>query len=84
MVRENADLKAKRLLGEGRLTITAVDPGARAAVAATAKGDSGELYQLGYDATKREWRCSCQAAKTFGRRCSHLRALQLVTVRPSS
>lgn len=83
MTRESADVKARRYLAEGRLTVVAVNPFERAAVVATCRGDSGELYDLGYDASRGEWRCTCEAARTFRRTCSHLRALQLVTVRPS-
>ena len=84
MPRESADDKARRLLTEGRITIMAVDPDARASVVAEAKGDSGAVYALGFDRSTNGWRCTCEAASKFGRRCSHLRALQLVTVRPTT
>lgn len=43
-------------------------------VAALCRGDTG-LYSVGYAAD--EWACDCPARS---RRCSHLRALRLVTV----
>lgn len=67
--------KARRLLIEARLTVDEVSPHGR--IVATCRGDSGEVYRLGHDARKREWRCTCPARTT----CSHLKALQLVTVR---
>lgn len=65
--------KARRLLIEGRLTVTTV---AGNLVAATCRGDSGEVYDLGYD-LNRMWFCSCPSRGT----CSHLKALMLVVVR---
>jgi uncharacterized Zn finger protein len=78
MSRESADVKGRRLLVEGRLI---VDQVLGRKVIATCRGDSGEVYRLGYDTQKNEWRCTCPA-KT---RCSHLVALQLVVaVRPDN
>jgi hypothetical protein len=75
-----AEEKAHRLLVEGRLTVQRVGGGL---VIASARGFSdGEVYQLGYDPKAGEWRCTCEASRTFRRRCSHLIALQLVTVKP--
>ena len=71
---EGAAEKAKRLLAEGRLTVEKVDNGL---IFATCRGDSGEVYRLGWDPRASEWRCSCEARG----RCSHLRALMLVCVR---
>lgn len=68
--------KSRRLLIEGRLTVEKVDIN-HGMVYATCKGDSGSVYQLGWDPNALEWRCSCPARST----CAHLRALQLVTVR---
>lgn len=76
MTRENADTKARRLLTEGRLIVEKVDTG-RGMVYATCRGDSGAVYQLGFDPNALEWRCSCEARTE----CSHLKALKLVTVR---
>jgi hypothetical protein len=69
--------KARRLLIEGRLTVRWVDKD-DGFVYATCKGDSGGEYNLGYDPKRKQWRCSCEARTT----CSHLKALQLVTVTP--
>jgi hypothetical protein len=68
---ESAAVKARRYLTEGRLLVieVAVDR-----IAALCRGDTG-LYSLGYAAD--DWACDCPARS---RRCSHLRALQLVTV----
>jgi hypothetical protein len=78
-VAESADKKARRLVTEGRLTILGVNP---TEITAECKGDTGEVHQLGYRATT-GWICGCEANRTFNRRCSHLIALQLVTVRPA-
>ncbi|MBA2742497.1 MAG: hypothetical protein H0U46_10850 [Actinobacteria bacterium] len=67
--------KGRRLLTEGRLRVTHVTPVQRLIVA-ECKGDTGEIYALGFDPVKREWRCTCKELKG---RCSHLVALQLVT-----
>jgi hypothetical protein len=78
---ENLQEKAIRILAEGRLTITQVAP-LRAAIMAECKGDSGEVYLLGYDSGDDRWGCQCEASAKFKRRCSHIAALQLVTVKP--
>jgi len=75
MSREDAQTKGRRLLTEGRLVVEAVD-GRK--VIASCRGDSGAEYKLGWDPRTRSWRCMCEARS----RCSHLYALQLVTVRP--
>lgn len=74
MTRENVDDKGRRLLVEGRLVVERVQG---ELIVATCRGDSGEVYRLGFDPVRAEWRCTCPA-KT---RCSHLVALQLVTVK---
>lgn len=78
MGRENVADKGRRLLTEGRLNVQIVDPNRRAAVQAECRGDSGEVYALGFDSRRNEWRCNCEARGE----CSHLIALKLVTVRP--
>jgi hypothetical protein len=79
---ESAETKSHRILVEGRLTVERVADGL---VVARCRGFSdGEVYSLGYDPRNGEWRCTCEASRKFGRRCSHLRALQLVVVRPSA
>lgn len=65
--------KASRLLIDGRLLIERVD---RLFVKASCRGDSGEVYKLGWDGAR--WFCNCEARGD----CSHLRALWMVTVRP--
>lgn len=52
-------------------------------IVATCRGlTSGETHSLGFDPRGvGMWRCTCQASRDFGRRCSHLIALQLVTSR---
>lgn len=72
-MRENIDAKGRRLLIEGRVYVTAVSPGI---VRARVRGDRGELYRAGFE--WREWRCDCPARG----RCSHLVAVQLITIRP--
>jgi hypothetical protein len=70
---ENALTKGQRYLTEARLTVDRVD---ETRVFATCRGD-GAVYDVGWTA-KVGWSCSCPA---LGRRCAHIRALQLVTVR---
>lgn len=78
---ETIEQKAHRLLTEGRLTIEKVREDGL--IVAHVRGFSdGEIYALGFDPRQREWRCQCEASSKFHRRCSHLIALQLVTVKP--
>lgn len=56
--------------------IERVDPD-RGFILARCRGDSGQIYDLGHDPVKGEWRCTCEAR---GDDCSHLRALKLVVV----
>ena len=70
-MREDYRTKGRRYVGEGRLTLKLVTADT---IAATCKGN-GEVYELGHTAGR--WWCSCAARST----CSHLAALQLVTVR---
>lgn len=72
MSRENAEMKGRRYLTEGRLVVEAVD--ARRIVA-SCRGN-GAVHQLGY--SPGGWNCSCEAVG----RCSHLVALMLVTIAP--
>ena len=53
-----------------------VDP-EKGLIVAQCRGDSGEVYDLGYDPIKKEWRCTCAELKG---NCSHLQALKLVVV----
>jgi uncharacterized Zn finger protein len=73
--RENAAVKARRLLGEGRVDVRhRQGPELRAFV----RGDSGEVHEAGH--VRGSWYCSCAA---YGR-CSHMAALMLIAtvVRP--
>ena len=72
MSREGAESKGRRYLAEARLTVEQVD---NRIVRATCRG-SGALHDVRWTALH-GWSCSCQARG----RCSHLVALQLVTVR---
>ena len=72
-MRENAQAKGRRLLAEGRLVVDAV---LGDAITAHCRGDSGEVYDCGYE--RGGWYCHCPALT----RCSHMIALQLVTVAP--
>ncbi len=75
--RETIEAKAARLLAGGRVTVTSVTGDH---VSAACQGDTG-AYDLGYDPRRPGgWWCSCRASAN-GRTCSHLLALQLVTVR---
>ena len=72
-MREDYAAKARRLLGEARLTIRRVDG---STILAEVRGDSGEVYRVGDDPTEGSWYCSCPAKG----RCSHLQSLMWVTV----
>lgn len=75
---KSAAEKAVDLLVDGRLMVLRVDPPTGEQwVIARCRGDSGAVYDLGYDPNKKEWRCSCPELKG---RCSHLIALQRVVV----
>jgi uncharacterized Zn finger protein len=75
MPREDAGTKATRLLNCGRLTVEWIDA---STIRATCRGDSGEVYGVGYDPDA-GWHCTCPS---FGR-CSHVLALQRVALVPS-
>jgi hypothetical protein len=74
--RESLQERALRLIADGRLVVTWVD------------GEQAQAHVRGTDTThvtgyrRGGWWCDCQAHR-FGRRCSHLAALQLVTLRPA-
>ena len=79
MARETAVDKAHRLLLEGRLIVREVgSPSHPGRIVAECRGDSGEMYLLGWDPAKQEWRCTCPELRG---ECSHLKALQLVVVK---
>ena len=77
MSRESAHTKGRRLLVEGRLRVLRIEK--TGLIVAECRGDSGEVYDLGFDPGPREWRCTCLEMKG---RCSHLIALMLVTTAP--
>lgn len=68
--RENAALKAVRLLGQGRVVLLRVDD---RSVDAVVRGDAGEFYRLPPSGS---WLWLCPAVSTA---CSHTRAVMLVT-----
>ncbi len=70
-MRENAALKARRLLSEGRLEVRKVQA---QEIRAYVRGDSAEVYEVGWDPGG--WSCSCEALG----RCSHIQVLMLVTL----
>ena len=75
---ENIEQKARRYLIEGRLTIERMEPSGL--IVASCRGSAG-VYHLGYDPSKRQWRCTCVSGRR--RRCSHIAALRLVVDEPS-
>ena len=75
MARGSAETKGRLLLTEARLVVSCVDGDL---ITASCRGDSGEVYTLGHDPQRGRWYCTCQEMKG---RCSHLVALQLVTIR---
>ena len=74
--RESAHTKGRRLLTEGRLRVLHVT--SSGVVAAECRGDSGEIYSLGFVPWRKRWHCTCPARGV----CAHLVALQLVTTAP--
>lgn len=69
-MRENARVKAKRLLVESRVMLRSVAPGR---VNALVRGDSGCLREVTYDG---HWFCPCPARGT----CSHIMAVESVVL----
>jgi uncharacterized Zn finger protein len=70
MVRENAEQKAKRYLGEGRLQLIGMS---NDRVLAQVRGD-GRTYLVRFEDDV--WSCPCPALTD---QCSHLKALRLIT-----
>jgi uncharacterized Zn finger protein len=75
-VTENTHTKARRLLTEGRIRVLSAneDDGF---LAAEVRGDSARVYVVSYESGGGGWSCDCPTRGV----CSHLRAVQLVTVR---
>jgi hypothetical protein len=76
MAKETVDEKALRLIQERRLTIDRVDTH-DGVIVAHCHGDTGE-YALGWDAMRKQYRCTCAEMKG---QCSHLTALKMVVKR---
>lgn len=77
--------KAEKIIAERRLTVELVgDPARPGLIIASVRGESAEVYKLGYVRGESEgrWGCTCEANAKFHRVCSHLLALQMVTVKP--
>lgn len=82
MAREDKDAKGRRLLVEGRLLVrwAVAEPNdEERPIMAVCRGDSGRVYELGFDRPSFDWFCDCEARGV----CSHLVALMLVTVQPN-
>jgi uncharacterized Zn finger protein len=73
---ENAQVKAVRIVGSGRVTIRHV---ADDAIVANVRGDSAAIYVVTWSPAG--WSCSC-LSPALPARCSHARAVQLVTLEP--
>ncbi len=72
--REDAATKARRLLGEGRVTVRHLSDDR---IEASVRGDSARLYSVTW--TPAGWSCPCDALMAH---CSHVRAAQLVVLEP--
>jgi uncharacterized Zn finger protein len=72
-MREDARTKARRLLGEGRVTVRCLGPDV---IVARVRGDSAREYSVAWDPVG--WSCPCAALG----RCSHIIATQLVVLEP--
>lgn len=74
-MRENAAMKGRRLLIEGRVRVVDVDEDAGHALAEV-RGDSAAVHTVTYDAGDGGWRCDCPTRGL----CSHIRSIQLIVV----
>lgn len=75
---ESLEDKAAAIVAEGRLRVRTIRPDGL--IVAHVQGRTGE-YDLGFDPTKREWRCTCPVLRR--QNCSHLAALRLVVDEPA-
>ena len=73
-MREQAQSKAARLVGAGRVTLRRLE---QDLIVAKVRGDSARIYSTGWEPSG--WWCTCPASM---QRCSHVRAVQLVTLEP--
>jgi hypothetical protein len=76
VAREDARAKGMRYITSGRLIVTLV---AGIEIRALCRGDSGEVFELGF--RRGGWWCSCPASD-FALACAHLVALRTVTLNP--
>ena len=77
MTRESADVKGRRMLTEGRLTVTRINNSmdSDGVISGRCRGDDGAVYSVRWT-LHGGWHCTCPAKGN----CSHLVALKLVTV----
>ena len=75
-MRENAEVRARRCLVEGRLMVQRVDS---ETVLARCLGDEGDFYRVHWDEARSRWTCSCPAYRP---RCAHVLALARVVRKP--
>jgi hypothetical protein len=73
-MREDAHSKARRLLAEGRVTISFVG---KNEILAAVRGDSARRYVVAWDPSG--WSDDCDAVG----KCSHIQAVQLVVLEPN-
>jgi uncharacterized Zn finger protein len=71
MPREDTQSKARRLVSEGRVTIRRIGDDL---IVAHVRGDTAQVYAVRWDPDG--WSCPCPVLG----RCSHVRAVQLVTL----
>ena len=74
MPREDGASKALRLLCSGRVVVRTITD---TAITADVRGDSAKVYRVVLDPTG--WHDDCDSV---GNHCSHIRAVQLVTLEP--
>jgi uncharacterized Zn finger protein len=75
MPREDAATKARRLLGEGRVTIRTLE---QDLIVARVRGDSAREHEVTWEPSG--WACPCDA---LSRLCSHTQAVMLVVLEPT-
>jgi uncharacterized Zn finger protein len=74
-MRENAPMKARRLLTEGRVSVRTITD---ETIVASVRGNSAKTYSVTFDPGG--WSCPCDALSV---QCSHVRAVQLVGLEPT-
>ena len=78
MPRENVVAKAHRLLTSGRIFVVGAS---RAEITTRARGDSGRVYETGFEDQRRSCWCDHRAVSTP---CSHIVAVRLIFVESGS